>query len=125
MAQSYNLFVSFLTSLKQQSPLSQTLLGMCTFRYLLLKNGEFILSSKSDESPIRKRFPSKKYLEKGVHITYLKDEVVVGACNDAGSKNRLVCLSNGGDEKHQRHTYNKMYRGVVVKNILTEEVPVH
>ena len=125
MAQSYNLFVSFLTSLKQQSPLSQTLLSVCAFRYLLLKNGEFILSSNRDESPIRKRFPPKKISRKGVHITYPKDEVVVGACNDASSKNRLVCLLNGGYEKHQRDTYNKMCRGVVVKNILTEEVPNH
>ena len=125
MVQTYNLFVSFLTSLKQQLPLSQTLLSMCAFRYLLLKNGEFVLSSNRDESPIRKRFPPKKYLEKGVNITYPKDEVVVGACIDATAKNRLVCLLNEGYEKHLRDTYNKRCRGVVVKNILTEEVPVH
>ena len=125
MVQSYNLFVSFLTSLKQQLPLSQTLLSMCAFRYLLLKNGEFILFSNRDESPIRKRFPPKKYLEKGVNITYPKDEVVVGACIDASAKNRLVCLLNEGYENIYAIHIIKTCRGVVVKNILTEEVPVH
>lgn len=125
MAQSYNLFVSFLTSLKQQSPLSQTLLSMCAFRYLLLKNGEFILSSNRDESPIRKRFPPKKISRKGVHIIYPKDEVVVGACIDASAKNRLVCLLNEGYENIYAIHIIKICRGVVVKNILTEEVPNH
>ena len=40
------------------------------------------------------------------------------------NKKRLVCLLNGGFDKHQRNSYYRMSRGVVVKNILSVDNPV-
>ena len=79
MVQSYNLFVSFLTSLKQQLLLLWSLFNVYTISCLPLKNGKFILSSYRDESRISKRFPPKKYLGNGIDIVYPKDELAYGA----------------------------------------------
>ena len=98
---------------------------MCTLLYLPLKKSKFILTSNRDKSLARKTILFKKYLEKGVNITYPKDEVVVGACIDATAKNRLVCLLNEGYENIYAIHIIKICRGVVVKNILTEDYPVH
>ncbi len=97
---------------------------MCTVTYLPLKNNGFILTSNRDESPMRKTIPPQKYLENDVEITYPKDKLAGGTWIGTSSKQRLVCLLNGGFEKHQRNSYYRMSRGVVVKNILTVEDPV-
>ena len=57
-------------------------------------------------------------------ITYPKDELAGGTWIGMSNKNRLVCLLNGGFEKHQRNSSYRMSRGVVVKNILSVENPV-
>lgn len=97
---------------------------MCTVTYLPLKNEGFILTSNRDESPMRKTIPPQKYLENEVEIVYPKDELAGGTWIGLSSKERLVCLLNGGFEKHQRNSYYRMSRGVVVKNILSVEDPV-
>ncbi len=94
---------------------------MCTVTYLPLKNDGFILTSNRDESPMRKTIPPKTYVENGVEMTYPKDELAGGTWIGVSSKNRLICLLNGGFEKHQRNSYYRMSRGLVVKNILSEE----
>ncbi|MBL4604638.1 MAG: NRDE family protein [Flavobacteriaceae bacterium] len=97
---------------------------MCTVTYLPLGNGDFILTSNRDESPMRKTIPPQKYIEKGVEMTYPKDELAGGTWIGTSNKNRLVCLLNGGFEKHQRGSYYRMSRGVVVKEILSVDDPV-
>ena len=97
---------------------------MCTVTYLPLKNEGFILTSNRDESPMRKTIPPQKYMENGVEMTYPKDELAGGTWIGLSDKNRLVCLLNGGFEKHQRGSYYRMSRGVVVKNILSVDNPV-
>ncbi|MGB0879245.1 MAG: NRDE family protein [Polaribacter sp.] len=94
---------------------------MCTVTYLPLGNNDFILTSNRDETPMRKTIPPKTYTENGVALTYPKDELAGGTWIGLSEKNRLVCLLNGGFEKHQRNTYYKMSRGLVVKNILTSD----
>ena len=95
---------------------------MCTVTYLPLENDGFILTSNRDESPMRKTIPPKKYLENGVELAYPKDQLAGGTWIGASTKNRLVCLLNGAFKKHERNSYYKMSRGLVVKNILTVTV---
>jgi uncharacterized protein with NRDE domain len=98
---------------------------MCTVTYLPLKNEGFILTSNRDESPMRKTIPPQKYVENGVELMYPKDELAGGTWIGTSEKDRLVCLLNGGFEKHQRNSYYRMSRGVVVKNILSVDDPVN
>ena len=97
---------------------------MCTVTYLPLKEGGFILTSNRDESPIRNTIPPKKYDEDGVEMVYPKDVLAGGTWIGVSDKNRLVCLLNGGFEKHQRNQQYRMSRGVVVKKILSVDNPV-
>ena len=97
---------------------------MCTVTYLPLENEGFILTSNRDESPMRRTIPPQKYVENGVELIYPKDELAGGTWIGTSEKNRLVCLLNGGFEKHQRNQYYRMSRGIVVKNILSVDNPV-
>lgn len=94
---------------------------MCTVTYLPLGNNDFILTSNRDESPLRRTIPPTKYIEDGVELVYPKDELAGGTWIGISEKCRLVCLLNGGFEKHQRNSYYKMSRGYVVKNILSAD----
>lgn len=97
---------------------------MCTVTYLPLENEGFILTSNRDESPMRNTIPPQKYTENDVELVYPKDELAGGTWIGTSEKKRLVCLLNGGFEKHERNTYYRMSRGVVVKNILSVDDPV-
>ena len=91
---------------------------MCTVTYLPIADNQFILTSNRDETPLRKTIPPKKYVEDGVTLTYPKDEIAGGTCIGVSSKNRVVCLLNGGFVNHKRKLPYKMSRGIIVKNIL-------
>ena len=97
---------------------------MCTVTYLPLRNEGFVLTSNRDESPMRITFHPEKYLENDIELIYPKDELAEGTWIGCSDKKRLVCLLNGGFEKHQRNVYYKMSRGVVVKNILSVKNPI-
>ena len=91
---------------------------MCTVTYLPIADNQFILTSNRDETPLRKTIPPKKYVEDGVTLTYPKDEIAGGTWIGVSSKNRVVCLLNGGFVNHKRKLPYKMSRGIIVKNIL-------
>ena len=94
---------------------------MCTVTYLPLGNNDFILTSNRDETPLRNTIPPHKYIENGVELTYPKDELAGGTWIGLSDKKRLVCLLNGGFEKHIRKSSYKMSRGIIVKNILSAD----
>lgn len=94
---------------------------MCTVTYLPLNNGDFILTSNRDETPLRKTIPPKKYIENDVELTYPKDALAGGTWIGTNNKNRLVCLLNGGFEDHKRKLPYRMSRGIIVKNILASD----
>lgn len=94
---------------------------MCTVTYLPLNDGNFILTSNRDESPLRETIPPKEYEENGVELTYPKDTLAGGTWVGLSNKKRLVCLLNGGYKKHERKLSYKVSRGVVVKKILISE----
>lgn len=91
---------------------------MCTLTYLPIADNQFILTSNRDETPLRKTIPPKKHVEDGVTLTYPKDEIAGGTWIGVSSKNRVVCLLNGGFVNHKRKLPYKMSRGIIVKNIL-------
>lgn len=91
---------------------------MCTVTYLPIADNQFILTSNRDETPLRKTIPPKKYVEDGVTLRYPKDEIAGGTWIGVSSKNRVVCLLNGGFVNHKRKLPYKMSRGIIVKNIL-------
>lgn len=97
---------------------------MCTVTYLPLGDDNFILTSNRDETPLRKTIPPKEYVEDGVKVIYPKDAVAGGTWIGTSEKNRVVCLLNGGFEKHERKPPYRMSRGIIVKNILTVDDPV-
>ncbi len=73
------------------------------------------------EPPMRSTIPPQKYSENGVELIYPKDTLARGTWIGISEKQRLVCLLNRGFQNHQRNSYYRMSRGIVVKNILSVE----
>ncbi len=94
---------------------------MCTVTYLPVGNNDFILTSNRDEQLSRETISPKEYVEDGVVLTYPKDVLAGGTWIGLSSKNRLVCLLNGGFESYEREPSYKMSRGIIVKAILKSD----
>lgn len=94
---------------------------MCTVSYLPLRDNNFILTSNRDETPLRNTIHPQEYLENGVLLKYPKDELAGGTWIGLSDKKRLVCLLNGGFEKHIRKSSYNISRGIIVKNILSAD----
>lgn len=97
---------------------------MCTVTYLPLGGHDFILTSNRDEDPKRKTIAPKEYDEDGVKLIYPRDEVAGGTWIGLSDKKRLICLLNGGFEKHKRADSYRLSRGVIVKQLLKVDNPV-
>ncbi len=92
---------------------------MCTVTYLPLGKNDFILTSSRDVPFSReKALHPKKYIEDGVELTYPKDGKAGGTWIGTSSKNRLICLLNGGFIYHTSRTSYKKSRGIIVKELL-------
>jgi len=95
---------------------------MCTVTYLPLNNNDFILTSSRDVPFSReKSLAPKKHIEDGVEIYYPKDGKAGGTWIGTSSKNRLICLLNGGFEYHTSRVYYKKSRGIIVKDLLKSD----
>ena len=92
---------------------------MCTVTYIPLENSDFILTSSRDIPFSREKAEHpKKAIENGVELYYPKDGKAGGTWIGTSSKNRLICLLNGGFEYHtSRANYTKS-RGLIVKELL-------
>ncbi|HBK71556.1 MAG TPA: hypothetical protein DDZ39_07880 [Flavobacteriaceae bacterium] len=92
---------------------------MCTVTYLPLGNSDFILTSSRDVPFSRKKaLHPKKYIEDGVELNYPKDGKASGTWIGTSSKNRLICLLNGGFTYHTSRASYKKSRGLIVKDLL-------
>lgn len=92
---------------------------MCTVSYLPLKNNGFILTSSRDVPYARKRaLEPQKYIEDDVEMYYPKDGEAGGTWIGTSSKNRLICLLNGGFVYHTSRSVYKKSRGLIVKELL-------
>ncbi|MBJ2174881.1 NRDE family protein [Aureibaculum sp. A20] len=95
---------------------------MCTVTFLPLNKTDFILTSSRDIPFSRqKALPPKAYEEDGVKLSYPKDGKAGGSWIGTSSKNRLICLLNGGFVDHISLINYKMSRGLIVKELLKVE----
>ncbi len=95
---------------------------MCTITFIPKSNRDFILTTNRDEAPGRETFPPEIYDEEGARLLYPKDAVAGGTWIGASDKKRIVCLMNGGFVAHQRKSFYRKSRGVVVKDLLKAEI---
>lgn len=93
---------------------------MCTVTFLPLSNTDFILTSNRDEQRLRETLPPKIYEEDGVEMLFPKDKVAGGTWIGLSSKKRLVCVLNGGFQKHKRKDNYSKSRGLIAKELLKE-----
>ena len=92
---------------------------MCTVTYLPLENQKFILTSNRDVGYKRqKALAPQKYIEDGVELFYPKDGKAGGTWIGTSSKNRTLCLLNGGFVNHKSGGYYKSSRGKIVIDLL-------
>jgi len=92
---------------------------MCTVTFIPLGKSDFILTSSRDVPFAREKASSpKKYTEDGVELNYPKDGKAGGTWIGTSSKNRLICLLNGGFEYHTSRASYKKSRGIIVKDLL-------
>ncbi len=92
---------------------------MCTVTYLPLKNEKFILTSNRDVGYSRqKALAPQKYIEDGVELFYPKDGKAGGTWIGTSSKNRTLCLLNGGFVNHKSGGSYRSSRGKIVIDLL-------
>lgn len=92
---------------------------MCTVTFLPLNKFDFILTSSRDIPFSReKALHPKEYVENGVKLWYPKDGKAGGTWIGTSSKNRLICLLNGGYVNHSPLENYKKSRGLIVKELL-------
>ncbi len=93
---------------------------MCTVSFLPTKTG-FILTSNRDEKNFRSKaiFPSYKESTSGT-LTYPKDGQAGGTWISL-APNKMICLLNGGFEKHTPNPLYRHSRGKVVLDAFDSE----
>ena len=92
---------------------------MCTVTYLPLPNNNFILTSSRDVPYARKKASIPQIsIEDNVELNYPKDGEAGGTWIGTSSKNRLICLLNGGFYYHTSLSKYKKSRGLIVKELL-------
>ncbi len=94
---------------------------MCTVTFLPLEDQGFILTSNRDEQKGRITLPPKIYSENDVKMLYPKDAMAGGTWIGVSAKNRLICVLNGGFEKHIRKVPYTKSRGLISKELLQTE----
>lgn len=96
---------------------------MCTVTYLPLGGNGFILTSSRDVPFVRKKADAPKmFIEDGVEITYPKDGDAGGTWIGTSSRNRLICLLNGGFKNHVIKDKYRKSRGLIVKELLKSTI---
>jgi hypothetical protein len=91
---------------------------MCTVSISYKSETDFVLTSNRDEAPNRTALHPNNYQVNSTLVLMPKDELSGGSWIGASSKNRVVCLLNGGFVKHKRNLPYRKSRGVVVSDFL-------
>lgn len=91
---------------------------MCTVTFLPLNDHGFVLTSNRDEQKGRQTLPPEIYSENNVNMLFPKDVTAGGTWIGVSDKNRIVCVLNGGFEKHIRKVPYGKSRGVIAKELL-------
>ncbi|WP_147676123.1 NRDE family protein [Algibacter pacificus] len=91
---------------------------MCTVTIFPTSNNDFVLTSNRDEAPNRISMEPDFYTIKNTNLLFPKDKVGGGTWIGISEKNRIICVLNGGREKHIRKNKYRLSRGVVAKDFL-------
>lgn len=91
---------------------------MCTVSFFYKGNNDFVLTSNRDESPKRETLSPAEYTVLESKMIFPKDVVGGGTWIGVSDQKRLICLLNGGFEKHIRLPNYRHSRGIVVKDLL-------
>lgn len=95
---------------------------MCTVTYVPFENGDFILTSSRDVPFSRKPAEvPKTEIQEGIAIHFPKDGEAGGSWIGYSSRERLICLLNGGFQDHQAQKSYRKSRGHIVIELLKVE----
>ena len=90
---------------------------MCTVSYVPLKNGFCITSNRDEKVTRAKAIPPKEYSIKNKKITFPKDQKAGGTWF-AQTKDAIIVLLNGADEKHIVKSSYRKSRGLIVLDLI-------
>ncbi len=97
---------------------------MCTVVFYPTKDKLFFASIR-DESPIRVKANAPEYFTNNtIHYLSPFDPVGGGTWVGVNENKSVIILLNGGFTKHVRKETYKISRGLIVKELLSEEMPV-
>ncbi|TYP75803.1 NRDE family protein [Aquimarina intermedia] len=91
---------------------------MCTVTLIKKPNKGFILTSNRDEIINRETLAPKSYRDNDHKLIYPKDMLAGGTWIGMSDNNSMVCLLNGGNDRHISKPPYRLSRGVVVKDLL-------
>ncbi|WP_223551198.1 NRDE family protein [Aestuariivivens sp. NBU2969] len=91
---------------------------MCTVTLVPKGQQDFILTSNRDEAPNRVSLPPESYQVNDTLVLFPKDKLSGGTWIGISEVNRVVCVLNGGFERHKRQPNYRKSRGVVAKDFL-------
>jgi hypothetical protein len=91
---------------------------MCTVTLIPKGTNNFVLTSNRDEAPNRHALSPDFYNIENTKLLFPKDEVAGGSWIGVSEKQRVLCILNGGFEKHERKATYRLSRGVVMKDLL-------
>ena len=91
---------------------------MCTVTIVPKGERDFILTSNRDEAPNRVSLDPELYKVNDTMLLFPKDELSGGTWIGVSEKNRVVCVLNGGFERHERQSIYRKSRGLVAKDFL-------
>lgn len=94
---------------------------MCTVTIFPKGENDFVLTSNRDEAPGRLALVPDFYTFNETEVLLPKDRLSGGSWIGTSSKNRVLCLLNGGFVKHIRKTSYRKSRGVVLSDLLVAE----
>ncbi len=95
----------------------ETTFFMCTVTIIPQENNGFVLTSSRDEAPDRVSLVPDFYSVDGTKLLFPKDKMG-GTWIGVSENKRLVCVLNGGFEKHNRKASYRMSRGIVAKDFM-------
>jgi uncharacterized protein with NRDE domain len=85
---------------------------MCTVTLIPKGTNNFVLTSNRDEAPNRHTLSPDFYNIENTKLLFPKDEVAGGSWIGVSEKQRVLCILNGGFEKHERKATYRLSRGV-------------
>jgi hypothetical protein len=94
---------------------------MCTVTLIPIGNINFVLTSNRDEAPHRTTLSPDFYEVNKTKLLFPKDKVAGGSWIGVSDKKRVLCVLNGGYDKHERKASYRMSRGVVMRDLLITE----